>query len=76
MPIAFVLINADLGAEDELMRELRGIEGVSEVYFVYGVYDIVVKVQSDSSEKLKDVITHKIRRLSKVRSTLTMMVVT
>jgi DNA-binding Lrp family transcriptional regulator len=75
MPMAFVLINADLGAEEELVRELKGIEHVKEVYVVYGVYDIVAKIEADTMEKVKETITWKIRRLEKVRSTLTMIVV-
>jgi DNA-binding Lrp family transcriptional regulator len=75
MPMAFVLINADLGAEEELVKELRSIENVREVYVVYGVYDIVAKIESDTMEKVKETITWKIRRLDKVRSTLTMIVV-
>jgi len=75
MPMAFVLINADLGAEEELVRELKSIEHVKEVYVVYGVYDIVAKISADTMEKVKETITWKIRRLEKVRSTLTMIVV-
>lgn len=73
--MAFVLINADLGAEEELVRELKGIEYVKEVYVVYGVYDIVAKIEAETMEKVKETITWKIRRLEKVRSTLTMIVV-
>ena len=75
MPMAFVLINADLGAEEQLVKELKSIEFVKEVYVVYGVYDIVAKVESESMDKVKETITWKIRRLDRVRSTLTMIVV-
>lgn len=75
MPMAFVLINADLGAEEQLVKELKSIENVKETYVVYGVYDIVCKVESDTMEKVKETITWKIRRLDRVRSTLTMIVV-
>ena len=75
MPMAYLLINADLGAEEQLIKELKGIENVKEVYVVYGVYDIVAKIQADTMEKVKETITWKIRRLEKVRSTLTMIVV-
>jgi DNA-binding Lrp family transcriptional regulator len=75
MPMAFVLINADLGAEEQLVKELKGIEFVNEVYVVYGVYDVVCKVKADTMEKVKETITWKIRRLDRVRSTLTMIVV-
>ncbi len=75
MSTAFVLINADLGAEEELVREIKNTEHVKEVYIVYGVYDIVAKIEADTMEKVKETITWKIRRLEKVRSTLTMIVV-
>ena len=75
MPVAFVLINAEIGSEDEVVTELRKIANVKESYVVYGVYDIVAKVEADSMDKLKEIVTWKIRRLDKVRSTLTMIVV-
>ncbi|MEM1507512.1 MAG: Lrp/AsnC ligand binding domain-containing protein [Candidatus Bathyarchaeia archaeon] len=75
MPIAFVLINAEIGSEGEVLNELKKVEGVEEAYSVYGVYDIVAKVRAESMEKLKDIVTWKIRRINKVRSTLTMIVI-
>ncbi len=75
MTLAFVLINAEIGAEEEVVNELMKVEGVEEAYIVYGVYDVIVKVKADDLDKLKEIITWKIRRLDKVRSTLTMIVV-
>ncbi|KYH40835.1 MAG: hypothetical protein AYL31_005720 [Candidatus Bathyarchaeota archaeon B26-1] len=75
MPIAFVLINAEIGSEGEVLKALREVEGVKEAYSVYGVYDIIAKIEADSMDKLKDVVTWRIRRLDKVRSTLTMIVI-
>jgi DNA-binding Lrp family transcriptional regulator len=75
MPVAFVLINAEIGSEDEVVTELRKLSNVRESYVVYGVYDIVAKVEAESMDKLKEIVTWKIRRLDRVRSTLTMIVV-
>jgi DNA-binding Lrp family transcriptional regulator len=75
MPIAFVLINAEIGSESDVLKELKVVEGVKEAYSVYGVYDIIVKVAADSMDKLKDIVTWRVRRLNKVRSTLTMIVI-
>jgi len=75
VPAAFVLINAEIGSEDEVLKELRKMDNVKEAYVVYGVYDIVAKVEAETMDKLKEVVTWKVRRLSKVRSTLTMIVV-
>ena len=70
-----MLVNADLGAEEDLLKKLREVPNVREVYVVYGVYDIVARVEADSMEKVKETITWNIRRLDQVRSTLTMIVV-
>ena len=73
MPVAFVLINTEMGAENEVLNTLKKISDVKEAYVVYGVYDIVAKVEAETMDRLRDVITWNIRRLDKVRSTLTMM---
>jgi DNA-binding Lrp family transcriptional regulator len=75
MPMAFVLINAEIGSEEEVLKELKKVEGVQEAYVVYGVYDVVAKIRANTMDKLKDVVTWHVRRLNKVRSTLTMIVV-
>ncbi|MEM3736619.1 MAG: Lrp/AsnC ligand binding domain-containing protein [Candidatus Bathyarchaeia archaeon] len=75
MPTAFVLINSEIGAEDKVLQELKKVNGVKEAYIVYGVYDVLAKVEADSMDKLKECISWSIRRLDKVRSTLTMIVV-
>ena len=72
MPQAYVLINVESGAEEEVVSQLKTIEGVEEAYYSYGVYDIISKVKADSMEKLKDLVTRKIRTLNRVRSTLTL----
>jgi DNA-binding Lrp family transcriptional regulator len=73
--MAFVLINAEIGSEEEVLKELNKVEGVVEAFVVYGVYDVVAKIKSDTMDRLKDVVTWHVRRLNKVRSTLTMIVV-
>lgn len=72
MPQAFVLINVESGTEEDVVAELRKIEGVEEAYFSYGVYDIITKIKAESMEKLKEMVTRKIRTLTRVRSTLTL----
>jgi len=72
MPRAFVLINVESGAEQEVVNELKRIEGIEEAYFSYGVYDIITKIKADSMEQLKDMVTKKVRAIGRVRSTLTL----
>ncbi len=74
MPNAFVLLNAELGREKNIIRDLKNLEEVKEVFRVYGVYDIIAKVESDTMDKVKEIIIWKLRKLTGVKSTLTMMV--
>jgi DNA-binding Lrp family transcriptional regulator len=75
MAEAFVLINTEVGGENEVLKALIGVEGVEEAYIVYGIYDVVAKVRAPDIESLKTIVTTNIRKLPKVKSTLTMIVV-
>ncbi|MEM1541346.1 MAG: Lrp/AsnC ligand binding domain-containing protein [Ignisphaera sp.] len=75
MPRALVLVNTDVGAEEEVLASIKNIEGVKNVSLVYGIYDLFIEIEADTIEKLKDIVTSKIRRTPKVRSTITMVVV-
>ncbi len=75
MPTAFVLINTEIGSEADVLKELKKVEGVEEASAVYGVYDIVARVKANAMDKLKEIVTWRARRLDKVRSTLTLIVV-
>ncbi len=74
MTIAYVLINCDLGFDAEIIDELKQLEDVKETHGVFGVYDILIKLESENVEHLRDIITWKIRKLNRVRSTLTLIV--
>jgi DNA-binding Lrp family transcriptional regulator len=71
----FVLINTELGAEIEVLKDLKEIPAVKETYSVYGVYDIVARIEAESMKEIKEVISMKVRQLNKISSTLTMIVV-
>ena len=75
MGFAYVLINCDLGYEEDIISQLKTIDGVKEVHGTFGAYDILAKVESDDVDKLRDTITWKIRKLDRIRSTLTLMAI-
>ncbi|MEM3143709.1 MAG: Lrp/AsnC ligand binding domain-containing protein [Candidatus Nitrosotenuis sp.] len=80
MPIAFILLNSDLGSDQEIVTKIKEMLSVEkglkyEVQGVYGIYDIVVKIEAENADHLRSVITNKIRKIDKVQSTLTMMVI-
>ena len=76
---AYVLINSDLGSDESIISEIKELldnqDLTYEVQGVYGIYDIMLKITSDDAEKLHEMITNKVRRITKVQSTLTMMVI-
>jgi len=74
MATAYVLINSDLGHEAEVIDEIKQLEDVKEINGVFGAYDILAKVESANVKNLSETITWKIRKLNRVRSTLTLMV--
>ncbi len=79
MSTAYVLLNSDLGSDSSIINEVKQVLQDEDVKFevqgVYGVYDIVLKLSSDNAENLRAIITDKIRKISKIQSTLTMMVI-
>jgi hypothetical protein len=68
MPSAFVLISAELGSEAEVLKKLKKIEGVEEAFTVYGVRDIIAKVDAETMDELKTIV-RRIERTDKVKST-------
>jgi len=75
MAKAYVLINCDLGSEEEVIAKLKTTEEVKEIHGVYGSYDLIVKVESSGTESLREIITLQIRKMEKIRSTLTLMTI-
>ena len=73
MECAYVLINCDSGSEESIINQLKEIDSVKEVHGTLGVYDIITKVESEKPETLREAIIGDIRKLSHVKSTLTLM---
>jgi DNA-binding Lrp family transcriptional regulator len=75
MPIAFVFINTEPASMPEVLKKIKAVEGVKEAEMVYGVYDIVAKVKTETMDQLKQIISFKIRMLANVLTTNTLLVV-
>ncbi len=71
MELAYVLIQCDLGAEVEIIQELSNVSQIKEVRGTYGIYDIFCKIEAESKNVLDDIITNKVRKIPKIRSTIT-----
>lgn len=70
--IAYVLIKSDLGAEESIIEILKKIEQVLKIERTYGDYDLVVKMESEHIEKIREIISWDIKKIDKIRSTLTL----
>ena len=73
MAVAYILINCELGSEESIIRQLKSINGIIEVHGTFGAYDILAKIESDTVDVLREIITWKIRKVEQIRSTLTLM---
>ena len=73
MAKAYVLINCDLGSEDKIISDLRKLEHIKDAVGTFGAYDMVAKIEAETSEQLRETVTWKIRKMNRVRSTLTLM---
>lgn len=74
MEKAYILVSCEIGTEHDLSSKLEQIDEVKHVTITYGDYDIVVEAETDDAKKMDNVITAKIRKLEKIRSTITLRV--
>lgn len=75
MDTAYVLVKSEMAHEMDVMNEILKIDNVKEAKGTFGVYDIFIKIQSDSLKDIEDIITKKIRKIKHVISTDTLSVI-
>ena len=66
----FILLNCDLGAEDELKQ----MDIISNAYLTFGAYDVIAEIETEDQEGFEKVVAT-IRKLSRVVSTMTLNVI-
>ena len=72
MTEAYVMLNCELGAEVEIIEKLKELEQVTDVFETIGTHDMLVKLQADNFEKIREIVSWTIQKLPKVRSTSTL----
>jgi DNA-binding Lrp family transcriptional regulator len=72
MPTAYVLLNTEIGAEAQVLKALKKIEGVKDAHNLWGVYDIIAHIEANSVDKLKFIINNRIEKIGKINAKLTM----
>ena len=74
MPTAYVLLNTEIGAEAQVLKALKKIEGVEDAHNLWGVYDIIAHIKADSMSNLTSIITQRIEKIGRINSKLTMII--
>jgi len=74
MPVAFILLNSDLGSEERVLESVRSIPVVKDARAIYGFYDIICRVETEDMAHLKQVINERVRKVDRIKATLTLIV--
>ena len=72
MTVAYVLINCELGAEEAIMEKLKEIEQVKEVFGTIGTHDMMVKLDAENFEKIREIVSRNIQKIEKIRTISTL----
>ncbi|MCV0400473.1 MAG: Lrp/AsnC ligand binding domain-containing protein [Nitrosopumilus sp.] len=72
MTDAYVMLNCELGAEAEIIEQLKEIEQVVDVFETIGTHDMLVKLQAENFEKIREIVSWNIQKLKNVRATATL----
>ena len=70
---AFVLLNTELGMESKIVDALNGVEEITNIHSLYGIYDLIIEMEAETMDKIKEVVFNKVRRLDNVKSTITLL---
>ncbi len=70
---AFVLLNTELGMESKIIEALNVVEEITNIHSLYGIYDLIIELEAESMDKIKEVVFNKVRRLDNVKSTITLL---
>jgi DNA-binding Lrp family transcriptional regulator len=74
MTSAFLFINAGVLFIEDVVDKLKEVPEIVDVYKVQGIYDIIARVNSDTEEKLKELVSERIRRIDKITGTVTVII--
>lgn len=72
MTDAYVMLNCELGAEEEIIEKLTDLESVKDVFETIGTHDMLVKLQAENFESIRAIVSWDIQKIDKVRSTATL----
>lgn len=74
MKMAYILLVCEAGYEKDVVERLKEIPQVKEAHILYGVYDVIIRVEVESLDELNELVTQKIRGIRGVTRSFTMIV--
>ena len=74
MTSAFLFINAELLFIEDVIIKLKEVPEIIDVYKVQGIYDTIARVNSDTEEILKELVSERIRRIDRITGTVTVII--
>jgi DNA-binding Lrp family transcriptional regulator len=74
MTSAFLFINAELLFTEDVINKLKEVPEIVDVFKVQGIYDIIARVDSDTEENLKELVSERIRRIDRITGTVTVII--
>lgn len=72
MVTAFILANTRTGKEREVLESIMGLPQVREAHNVYGDYDVFMKAEAETLDKLNDFLLKEVRRVGNITTTTTL----
>ncbi|QLH06556.1 Lrp/AsnC ligand binding domain-containing protein [Nitrosopumilus ureiphilus] len=72
MTDAYVMLNCELGSEAEIIEQLKEIEQVVDVFETIGTHDMMIKLQAENFEKIREIVSWNIQKMKNIRSTATL----
>lgn len=72
MTTAYVMINCELGAEETIIEKLKEIEQVKDVFGTIGTHDMMVKLDAENFEKIREIVSRNIQKIEKIRTISTL----
>jgi DNA-binding Lrp family transcriptional regulator len=69
---AYLMINCQNGSEEHVLDEIRTYPEIKDSMLTVGRCDIVALVEASSTDKLRDIIILKIRKIPEISSTTTL----
>jgi DNA-binding Lrp family transcriptional regulator len=74
MMSAFVLVNCHFPFDIRIMDEMSKMPSVANVYRTSGRYDLIIKINANTEDELKEIISTDINTLQGVDATVTMII--